>query len=139
MITTIRNVRNQYKVDPKKKVTVSIAPPGADAARQTVDAKEMIELLATCTVKEIRPDLPPVDKAARASVNGCEIYLEGLVDEAAEGQRASKRIDELAKQEAALLGRLSNEAYTKKAPPHLVQQTKDQLAEVQAEIAKLRS
>jgi len=139
VITAIRNVRNEYKVDPKKKVTVSIAPPGADAARQTVDAKEMIELLATCTVKEIRPDLPPVEKAARTSVNGCEIYLEGLVDEAAEGERSAKREQELVKQEAALLGRLSNESYTKKAPPHLVQQTKDKLAEVQAELAKLRS
>jgi valyl-tRNA synthetase len=139
VITAIRNVRNQYKVDPKKKVTVSIAPPGADAARQTVDAKEMIELLGTCTVKEIRPDLPPVDKAARASANGCEIYLEGLVDEAAEGERSAKREQELLKQQTALRGRLSNPSYTDKAPPHLVHQTRDQLAEIEAELAKLRS
>jgi valyl-tRNA synthetase len=138
VIAAIRNVRNQYKVDPKKRVTVSIMAPG-DAARQIADAKEMIELLATCTVKDVRADLPPIEKAARIQAAGCEIYLEGLVDEAAEGQRASKRIDELTKQEAALLGRLSNEAYTKKAPPHLVQQTRDQLTEVQAELAKLRS
>jgi valyl-tRNA synthetase len=111
--------------------------PG-DASRQITDAREMIELLATCTLKDVRPDLPPVEKAARVQAAGCEIYLEGLVDEAAEGQRSAKREAELVKQEAALLGRLSNESYTAKAPAHLVQQTRDQLADVQAELKKLR-
>jgi valyl-tRNA synthetase len=137
VITAIRNVRNQYKVDVKKRVTVSVMAPG-DAARQVADAKEMIELLATCTVKDVRADLQPIEKAARVQAAGCEIYLEGLVDEAAEGERTAKLEQDLAKQEAALLGRLSNEAYTKKAPPHLVQQTRDQLADVQAQLAKLR-
>jgi valyl-tRNA synthetase len=137
VIATIRNVRNQYKADPKKRITVSIQAPG-DSSRQINDAREMIELLATCTLKDVRPDLPPVERAARTQAAGCEIYLEGLVDEAAEGQRVSKRTEELTKQEAALLGRLSKESYTQKAPPHLVQQTRDQLAEVQAELKKLR-
>ena len=52
------------------------------------------------------------------------------VDEAAEGQRSAKRREELTKQIAAMKGRLSNESYTAKAPPHLVQQTRDQLAEL---------
>jgi hypothetical protein len=34
-------------------------------------------------------------------------------------------------------GRLGNESYTAKAPPHLVQQTRDQLAEAEAELGKL--
>jgi hypothetical protein len=36
-----------------------------------------------------------------------------------------------------LLARKSNEAYMKKAPPHLVKQTLDQLAAIEAELAKL--
>jgi valyl-tRNA synthetase len=129
-------VRNQYKVDPKKRITVSVMAPG-DSARQINDAREMIELLATCTLKDVRADLPPVEKAARTQAAGCEIYLEGLVDEAAEGQRVSKRREELTKQIAAMRGRLGNESYTAKAPPHLVQQTRDQLAEAEAELGKL--
>jgi valyl-tRNA synthetase len=138
IIIAIRNVRNQYKVDVKKRVTVSIAPPDEDAVKQTIAAKEMIELLGTCTVKEVCAGLPPVEKASRTSVNGFDVYVEGLVDEAAEGQRANKRLEELSRQETALLGRLSNDSYAKKAPAHLVQQTRNQLAEVQAELAKLR-
>jgi valyl-tRNA synthetase len=43
----------------------------------------------------------------------------------------------LIKQIAALKGRLSNEGYLAKAPPNLVQQTKDQLAAAEAELKKL--
>ena len=38
---------------------------------------------------------------------------------------------------AALKGRLANESYVAKAPPNLVQQTRDQLAEAEAELVKL--
>jgi len=136
VITAVRNVRNQYKVDVKQRVTVSIMAPG-DAARQITDAREMIELLATCTLKDVRPDLPPVEKAARVQAAGCEIYLEGLVDEAAEGQRLAKQKEELTRVIGALRGRVSNESYVAKAPPHVVQQTRDKLAEAEAELAKL--
>jgi valyl-tRNA synthetase len=34
-------------------------------------------------------------------------------------------------------GRLANESYIAKAPPHLVQQTRDQLAAAEEEYAKL--
>ena len=76
-------------------------------------------------------------RAAKTQAAGCEIFVEGMADEAAEQQRIAKRCDELKKSIAALKGRLSNESYTAKAPPHLVQQTKDQLAEAEAELAKL--
>lgn len=137
IVIAIRNVRNQYKVDVKKRVTVSINATG-ELLAQIDGASEMIELLAMSTMKDVRADLPAAEKASRVQAAGCEIYVEGLVDEAGEGARASKRIEELTKQEAALSGRLSKESYTAKAPPHLVQQTRDQLAEVQAELAKLR-
>ena len=59
------------------------------------------------------------------------------MDKAAEPQRNTKRLDELTKQITQLKGRLSNEGYIAKAPPKLVQQTKDQLADAEAELAKL--
>jgi len=136
VIGAVRTARNQHNVPPKQKVTVSVMAPG-DSARQVEANREMIELLATCTLKDVRGDLKPIDKASKVTAAGCEIYIEGLADEAAEQQRTSKRRDELLKEQAALKGRMANEAYTKKAPPHLVKQTQDRLAEVEAELAKL--
>jgi valyl-tRNA synthetase len=136
VIGAIRNLRNEHNVKPGQPVTVSVLAPG-DSARSIQSNRELVELLATCTLKDVRPDLPPVPNAARASAAGCEVYVEGLVDETAEGQRKAKRREELTKQRAALRGRLDNESYVKKAPPQLVKQTQDQLAEVEAELAKL--
>src|SRR6185503_14847933 len=48
VIVQIRNLRNQYKIDPKKPVTVSIMA-GEEPARQLSENREMVELLATCT------------------------------------------------------------------------------------------
>ena len=60
-----------------------------------------------------------------------------LAWQVAEHQRVTKRREELKKQQTSLQARLANDAYSKKAPPHLVQQTRDQLAEVEAELTKL--
>jgi valyl-tRNA synthetase len=136
VIVTIRNLRNEYKADPKKTLTVSIASP-EESTRHINTNREMIENLAGCSLKAIGPDVKPPAESARTSIAGVEIFVEGLVDRAADEQRLAKRCEELKKQQAALQGRLSNESYTKKAPPHLVQQTRDQLAQVEAELAKL--
>ena len=136
VVGAIRTVRNEHKVDPRKAVTVSILAPG-DSARQIQANREMIESLAVCTVKDVRGDLAPVPGAARAAAAGCEIFIEGVIDEGAEQQRLAKRRDELTKKVGALRGRLGNEAYVSKAPPQLVKQTQDELAEAEKELAKL--
>jgi valyl-tRNA synthetase len=115
---------------------VSILAPG-DSARSITTNRELVETLATCTLKDARGDLEPPQSAARVLAAGCEVFVEGLVDEAAETARVAKRREELTKQINARRGRLSNESYTSKAPPHLVQQTRDELAAAEAELAKL--
>lgn len=137
IIGVIRNLRSEHKVDVKKLVTVSIAPPGADAVKVTQDHRAMIESLATCTIATIADGLTPPPGAVRASANGCEIYVEGLSDPAAEQQRLAKRRDDLTKEIAAMEGRLSNTGYIAKAPPKLVEETQQKLAEAKAELAKL--
>jgi valyl-tRNA synthetase len=136
IIGAIRNIRNEYKVDQRKPVSVCIAAP-AEPQRQIETNREMIELLATCVIKEVRADLPAPANAARATAAGCEIFVEGLIDANAEQTRSAKRREELMQKITTLRARKSNEAYMAKAPPHLVKQTEDQLAEAEAELAKL--
>jgi valyl-tRNA synthetase len=136
LVVTIRNIRNQYNVNPKQPVTVSVAAPG-DAARTITENRELVELLATCRIKDVQPVLAEVKNAFHTTAAGCDLYVEDLVDPEAEKKLNAKRCEDLKKQVAALRGRLSNEAYISKAPAHLVQQTKDQLAEAEAEAGKL--
>jgi valyl-tRNA synthetase len=138
IITAIRTIRNDHKVEPKRSVTVSIKTTG-DAARAILSNKEVIELLGTCTLKDASNDLrePGTNGVAKATTAGCELFVEGVVDEGAEKARVSKRREELTKEIAALEGRLSNEGYIARAPAHLVQQTKDQLQAKKDELTKL--
>jgi valyl-tRNA synthetase len=137
LIIGIRNVRNTYKVDPKKSVNVTIIAPDC-GAEQIRAYPELVETLATCKVlgvlTAVPANLPP---GVRANAGACEVFIEGLVDDNAEKARVAKERDDLSKQIAAMKGRLSNEAYTSKAPAHLVEQTKAQLAEAEAKLAKL--
>jgi valyl-tRNA synthetase len=136
IITTIRNVRNDYKVDAKKPVTVHIMAPG-DSGRQITALQPAIEMMATCKLAAVGPDISAPAGAVRATCDKCELYIEGLIDQAADAARVSKLRDELSKKIATLKGRLSNEGYIARAPEKLVQETKDQLAAAEAELAKL--
>jgi len=136
LIGAIRNLRNEYNVDKKKAVSVSIATPG-DSGEAIQTNRDIIELLATCRLKQVRSDLAPIANAARAQAAGCEIFVEDLVDAETQTNRQNKQCEDLLKQRNALLGRLANESYTAKAPPHLVQQTRDQLKAVEDEMKKL--
>jgi valyl-tRNA synthetase len=136
LVAAIRNVRNDYKADPKKPVTISISAPG-DAARQIAANQSVIELLALCTVKQVAADLPPIANAARTTAAGCDVYVENLVDPEAEKQRNLKRKEEITKQIASIESRLGNEGYVAKAPPKLVEESKAKLADLKAELAKL--
>ena len=72
--------------------------------------------------------------AATAVVGDVEIYLKDLVDPSAEKGRLTKRVDELTKSIAAMKGRLENKSYVDRAPAHLVQQSRDQLAGLEREL-----
>lgn len=136
LIVTIRNLRNEHKVDPKKSVRVSIAAP-ADLCTTLLGERGLIELLATCQLLSAQPDLPSPADSIRATAGNCEIYVQDLVDAQAEAQRIAKLRDDLSKQIDTLKKRLFNAGYIAKAPAHLVQQTRDQLTAAEAELARL--
>jgi len=138
VIVAIRNVRNEYKIDPRKPVTVSLSVP-AEFKSQIESNRELIEVLAICTVVKAEPNLATPANAARAMAAGIEVYVEGVIDPDAEKARVSKRIETLKQKRTALQGRLASPAYTDKAPAHLVQQTRDELAAVELELSKLQS
>jgi valyl-tRNA synthetase len=137
VIGAIRNLRNEYKVEPKKTVTVCLAPPGEEATKAVLSNRELIEHLAVSTLSQVAPNLPAPANAAKASVNGCDVYIEGLIDPDAEKNRVAKRREELSKLIATLEGRLASPSYTDKAPAHLVQQTRQQLEDAKVELGKL--
>jgi valyl-tRNA synthetase len=138
IIGAIRNVRNEYKVDPKKPVTVTLSSP-ADFKLQIESNRELIETLAICTIAGIGTDLPPPANATRANAAGIDVFVEGVIDPNAEKARLLKQVEILKPKIAAMKARLANPSYADKAPAHLVQQTRDELAAMEAELKKLET
>ena len=123
IVEAVRRVRAENKVPPRKTVPVVADVPA--------DLRPAFELWANADLVE------SVENAAETTAAGIEIKVGGVVDLAADAGRVAKERADLEKQVKALRGRLANKGYTDKAPPHLVQETRDQLAAAEAELAKL--
>ncbi|MCK6476430.1 MAG: valine--tRNA ligase [Phycisphaerales bacterium] len=132
LITAIREVRAQHKVAPKRKIVLHVPAHVAGHWRphavtlatlagletQTTDAPSGSNVVFTFEAREYA-----VSNLADAAA----------VDSGAERARLEKIIADSEKLIAVLEGRLANPGYAQKAPPHMVQQTKDQLAKAIAE------
>ncbi len=135
VITAIRNLRNQHNVEAKKAITIRMED-AQFSAQDLMTHQAIIELLANCLV--LNAQTPPPGTSAQVQAGGCLLTAYGLSDPDAERQRLAKRREELVKQIAALEARLANPNYSQKAPPQLVQQTRSQLSQAQAELGGIQ-
>jgi len=133
IVSAMRQVRTANKVPPRQQVVASIR---ADTNKLST-VQTLIESLAVLSDLTVAENLDRPNDAASVMVGDIEIFLHDLADTEAEKDRLAKRAAELKKSVGALNGRLSNKGYTDKAPAHLVQQTRDQLAEAERELASV--
>jgi valyl-tRNA synthetase len=137
LVTACREVRSQHQVAPKRRVTLHV---DADLAAEISSGGGIVETLAgLASVVVGKSD------AGRGGSGGGgvafmfdskECFLSDLadqVDAGAERERLSKLIADLDKSIGALEGRLANPGYADRAPKHLVDQTRDQLAKAKGE------
>ncbi len=140
IIVGIRNIRAEYKVEPAKFVAATIVSPhGAQLDEQ----RALLCRLARLNNDELHlvSTLAVRSKAAATVVIGdVEIFvpLAGLIDLAAERQRLAKELATAEADAERRRTRLSDETFTGKAPAAIVQRERDNLAAVDAQIARLR-
>ncbi|MEM7755683.1 MAG: class I tRNA ligase family protein [Planctomycetota bacterium] len=134
LVETIRAVRSQHKVDPKRKVTLH--PTGA-ASELIAHTGELVHTLAGLAAGSTNE---PEGESVPLLFESAEHRLSNLADaidaEAAAELRA-KDLADLSKKRKALEGRLSNPGYVDKAPAHLVEQTREELRKVIADLERL--
>ncbi|MEX0886064.1 MAG: valine--tRNA ligase [Phycisphaeraceae bacterium] len=133
VVGAARQVRTEHTVPPRQVVDISAKAPPA-IAQQLLEHKALVAVLANVTPREVGPRVDRPGDAAAAVTGDIELYLHGLVDPELERQRLARRADELATQVSRLKSRLGNDSYVSKAPAHLVEQTREQLAAAEREI-----
>ena len=125
LVSTIREIRAQSQVAPKRKIVLHASGSLAD------DIARWSPLVETLAGVESISSETPDGQAASFTFEGSEYQLSNLadaLDEGAEKERLTKELATIEKSIGGIKGRLSNPGYTDKAPAHLVQQTRDQLA-----------
>ncbi|MEL7087432.1 MAG: class I tRNA ligase family protein, partial [Planctomycetota bacterium] len=136
VVSMIREVRNGAKVSPRERVEFSIK--AQDSVSEPIrSGLALIESLTNTKIVAVGPDTVKPENAAVVTAPLGEGYLHIEIDTEAESDRLGKRKEELERSIKTLDGRLGNEKYTRKAPAHLVQQTRDQRAAAAAELARV--
>jgi valyl-tRNA synthetase len=142
LVEAIRTIRGERNVPPKKKITLLVPEPvkplidEAGNVIRTLAGLEHVQLLSEQSV--------PPEGVIPFTFEGRELHLAGIfdgggVDLAAERSRLTKLIADKEKAISGFRSRLSNESYVKKAPAHLVEETKQQLAQAEADLAAARN
>jgi len=142
LITAIREVRAQHKVAQKRRILLH-APVSLNALIDLGGPGPANMVLTLAELERITPDAPSGDSVS-FRFESLELKVSNLADAAlaidsgAERTRLEKLAADLEKSIATLSGRLNNPGYADKAPPHMVQQTKDQLTKARADLEAAR-
>ncbi|MFI5245801.1 MAG: class I tRNA ligase family protein, partial [Gemmatimonadales bacterium] len=137
-IQAIRQLRSDYAIPPAQALTAHLAGP--EALKAVVrEERALFSRMARC---EIADDEAPSGAAAHAVLQqGLELVLPlaGVVDLDKESAKLGNELAGLEKQLATLRARLSNERFTSKAPPDVVDSEKAKEREWSARAAQLHA
>jgi len=132
LIVSVRNLRAELKVEPKVKVPIEVFAhePGIRAMLDKnlgavlLDRPANVEKITF--VESSLANLPGARSTSRFDVHA--IY-EKKIDVAAERERLNKELEKIEKQLASSQGRLGDEQFLSKAPPHVVDGLRKQVEE----------
>lgn len=133
LINTVRNLRGEMNLNPSIKAPLFI--------ESTQDLQEFITYIpAIARLSEIKQvtSLPTHEDAPIAICNGARLMLKVEIDKNAERTRLHKEIEKVQKNLDKLNAKLNKPGYVDKAPPHLVEKDRMELAELNSKMEKIQ-
>ena len=134
LIGAVRNLRGEMGIQPNVK-----APLFVESADDLADYLKYLPMMTRLTEAQQVVALPESEDAPVAVCNGARLMLKVEIDKAAETARLSKEAEKLQKALDKLNAKLSKPGYTEKAPAHLVEKDKADLAELEDKMAKVQN
>ena len=133
LIGAVRNLRGEMGIAPNVKAPLFVEGSVPEALLKYLPA------LTRLTEAKTVDRLPESEDAPVAVCNGVRLMLKVEIDKAAETARLSKEAEKLQKALDKLNAKLSKPGYTEKAPAHLVEKDKADLAELEDKMAKVQT
>lgn len=134
LIGAVRNLRGEMGIQPNVK-----APLFVESADDLADYLKYLPMMTRLTEARQVAALPESGDAPVAVCNGARLMLKVEIDKAAETARLGKEAEKLQKAWDKLNTKLSKPGYTEKAPAHLVEKDKADLAELEDKMAKVQN
>jgi valyl-tRNA synthetase len=130
LVTQGRNLRREGNIPSSKKVKFVFKP----AEPLLPHDAEVLKLLLNAEALELDPSHQPQKGTPTVHSELGDLYLpmEGLIDVAAEKARLSKELDKINSEIIKTEQKLGNPNFTSKAPPHVLEEHQQRLAEWQA-------
>ena len=137
IVMTIRNLRSDFKVEPAKKVEVTIVGKDLDKIKLNEQINNIIYLarLNNLEIGKIKPDNSV--SHVLGGVGEICLHLEGLVNLPKEKERLANEITSVKKYSQSLEQKLKNKDFTKKAPKDIVGKEQEKLGQQQEKLVKL--
>ena len=140
LVEEVRKLRGEMGIAPNVK-----APLFVEGSAELEGLLKYLPSLTRLTEAKLVDSLPEAEDAPVAVCNGARLMLKVEIDKAAETARLSKEAEKLQKALDKLNAKLSKPGYTEKAPAHLVEKDKadladltDKMGKVEGQLAKLR-
>ncbi|MBG8956317.1 valine--tRNA ligase [Neisseria meningitidis] len=134
LIGAVRNLRGEMGIQPNVK-----APLFVESTDDLADYLKYLPMMTRLIEAQQVAALPESEDAPVAVCNGARLMLKVEIDKAAETARLSKEAEKLQKALDKFNAKLSKPGYTEKAPAHLVEKDKADLAELEDKMAKVQN
>ena len=134
LVEEVRKLRGEMGIAPNVK-----APLFVEGSTELEGLLKYLPSLTRLTEAKLVDSLPEAEDAPVAVCNGARLMLKVEIDKAAETARLSKEAEKLQKALDKLNAKLSKPGYTEKAPAHLVEKDKADLAELEDKMAKVQN
>lgn len=137
IISSIRSIRSESKVEPIKKIHAVIYGGKYSAAIE--NKREAIMRLARLESLEVKISGPKIKEAKSAFIENIEIYLplKDMLDLDKEKKRIRDELNSKKKFIKSLESKLKNQEFLKKAPKEIIEREKARLITEKAQLAKL--
>ncbi|WP_342652151.1 valine--tRNA ligase [Vibrio metschnikovii] len=138
-ITSIRNLRAEYDINPGKPLSVMLKVASEeDAARVEANKPVLISLAKLESVRVIESnEVTPACATALVGKSELMIPMAGLIDKQAELERLAKEIAKTEGEIKRIEGKLSNQGFVAKAPEAVVAVEREKLNSYQETLVKL--
>lgn len=134
LIGAVRNLRGEMGLTPSVK-----APLFVEGGKDLEALLKYVPMMARLTEAKLVDKLPESEDAPVAVCQNARLMLKVEIDKAAETARLNKEAEKLQKALDKLNAKLSKPGYTDKAPAHLVEKDRAELAELEDKMAKVQA